>query len=54
MANSPVDRDPKYMYDMWGTVRLVTDYIPEQKNDPQIIQEIMHDDLNKNRRVLID
>ena len=26
MGNSPVDRDKKYMMEMWGTTKLVTDY----------------------------
>lgn len=41
MSNLPVDRDKNYMYDMWGTDRLVTDYgeIPQKR----VIQEIMHD-----------
>jgi hypothetical protein len=41
MSNLPVDRDKNYMYDMWGTTKLITDYnsIPSQR----IIQEVMHD-----------
>ena len=31
MGNSPVDRDKKYMKQMWGTTRLVTDYFVEEK-----------------------
>lgn len=26
MGNSPVDRDTNYMYKMWGTTSLITDY----------------------------
>ena len=26
MSNLPVDRDKDYMYEMWGTKKLVTDY----------------------------
>ena len=26
MSNLPVDRDQNYMYEMWGTKKLVTDY----------------------------
>ena len=26
MGNSPVDRDKDYMYQMWGTNSLITDY----------------------------
>ncbi len=41
MSNLPVDRDKNYMYDMWGTDRLITDYgdIPQKR----VIQEVMHD-----------
>jgi hypothetical protein len=41
MSNLPVDRDKNYMYDMWGTDRLVTDYgeVPQKR----VIQEVMHD-----------
>ena len=50
MSNLPVDRDPSYMYSMWGTTKLVTDYqnIPNKK----VIQEIMHDDVPKNKHYL--
>jgi len=41
MSNLPADRDKEYMYSMWGTNKLITDY----QQDPQkrVIQEIMHD-----------
>ena len=41
MSNLPVDRDKNYMREMWGTTRLITDYVktPEKR----VIQEIMHD-----------
>jgi hypothetical protein len=29
MGNLPVDRDKKYMKQMWGTTRLITDYVNE-------------------------
>lgn len=45
MSNLPVDRDQNYMYTMWGTTKLVTDY-PDNK---KVIQEIMHDDIEKNK-----
>lgn len=45
MSNFPVDRDKEYMYKMWGTTKLVTDY--ENLNEKKVIQEIMHDDLLK-------
>jgi hypothetical protein len=32
MANLPVDRDPNYMYQMWGTTNLITDYNVNPKN----------------------
>ena len=41
MSNLPVDRDKDYMYKMWGTTHLVTDYQQEPKK--RILQEIMHD-----------
>jgi len=41
MSNLPVDRDKDYMYQMWGTKSLVTDY--ENNSSERIIQEIMHD-----------
>jgi hypothetical protein len=45
MSNLPVDRDQDYMYQMWGTTELVTDY---PKNPPKrIIQEVMHDSAPK-------
>jgi hypothetical protein len=45
MSNLPVDRDENYMYQMWGTTKLITDY----QNPPQkrVIQEIMHDSAPK-------
>ena len=41
MSNLPVDRDSNYMYDMWGTTKLVTDYGSEKPK--RVIQEVMHD-----------
>jgi hypothetical protein len=42
MSNLPVDRNKDYMYEMWGTKSLITDY--QQKNSQKrIIQEVMHD-----------
>jgi hypothetical protein len=48
MANLPVDRDKNYMHQMWGTTKLITDYevVTEKK---KVIQEIMHDDVEKNK-----
>ena len=45
MGHQPVDRNKKYMEETWGTTRLVTDYGDLPKK--QVIQEVMHDDLNK-------
>lgn len=46
MATLPnPDRDKEYMYKMWGTNKLITDYtVSEEK---QTLQEIMHDDIGK-------
>ena len=43
MTRKPVDRDVNYMKQMWGTTHLISDYGSEKL----IIQEVMHDDLNK-------
>ena len=47
MGNSPVDRDSEYMYQMWGTTNLITDYWknPQTTNDPEerVLSEVMHD-----------
>ena len=47
MSNSPVDRDPDYMYQMWGTDKLITDYTLSEQRPKKVIQEIMHDDIGK-------
>jgi hypothetical protein len=46
MSNLRVDRNKKYMQEMWGTTRLITDYDSFGKNDKDVdkskfIQEIM-------------
>ena len=41
MSNLPVDRDKNYMYQMWGTTKLVTDY--GNISEKRVIQEVMHD-----------
>lgn len=46
MSNLPIDRDSNYMYSMWGTKKLVTDY---DASDKKVIQEIMHDEIPKNK-----
>jgi hypothetical protein len=38
------DRDPAYMFEMWGTTKLVTDY-----NSLNELREVTHD--NKNKKV---
>ena len=51
MGNSPVDRDRDYMYRMWGTKDLITDYwsSPKESNDcaeengQHCIQEVFRD-----------
>jgi hypothetical protein len=41
MSNLPVDRDKNYMYEMWGTKKLITDYGSQPPK--RVIQEVMHD-----------
>jgi len=47
------DRNTDFMYQTWGTNRLITDYYPldEQK---KVIQEIMHDEIEKNKHNLTE
>jgi len=56
MANSPVDRDSEYMYKMWGTTNLITDYWTKAqkkvKQEERTIQEIMHDDIRRGQSYL--
>ena len=48
MSNLPVDRDPEYMYQMWGTDRLVSDYGSMHGiQKKRVIQEVMHDSAPK-------
>ena len=52
-----MDRDKDYMYKMWGTQSLITDYWtqPHKTNDcaeELCIQEIMHDDKKKGQKNL--
>lgn len=44
MAVSNVDRDSKYMKEMWGTTKLVTDY-----TSSRVLQEVMYDPANKTK-----
>ena len=41
MSNLPVDRDKNYMFQTWGTTKLVTDYSP--LTEKKVLQEIVHD-----------
>ena len=50
MSNLHTDRDQNYMYQMWGTTKLVTDY--NKPTNVKTIQEIMHDDIAKNKHFL--
>lgn len=56
MGNSSVDRDAKYMREVWGTTSLTSDYwsLPNKTEDPEerVLQEIMHDDIKKNQKNL--
>ena len=56
MGNSPVDRNSDYMYQMWGTTKLVTDYYKDEKmhdfldnlgnyQHQKMLREIANDDL---------
>ena len=45
MSNLPVDRDKNYMYQMWGTTKLITDY--QQLNNKKVIQETTIDSQSK-------
>ena len=45
MATNPnPDRNQDFMYSMWGTRHLVTDYGSENQSK-KVIQEIMHDEI---------
>lgn len=39
MAIEKVDRDSKYMKEMWGTTRLVTDYVPLERVTPTRVKK---------------
>ena len=54
MANNPnPDRDREYMYQMWGTDKLVTDYTVKEENK-KVIQEIMHDEIPSRKHNLTE
>lgn len=40
------DRDIKYMKEMWGTTKLITDYPVETK----VLQEVVYDPANKTKK----
>ena len=41
-----VDRDKQYMYDMWGTTKLTSDYgCFDKKEEKSMLREINHDDI---------
>jgi hypothetical protein len=50
MINRETDRNSSYMYQMWGTDRLVTDYRPAKKT----LREVMHDELGSKDHHLKD
>ena len=53
MGKYHVDRDTEYMYKMWGTTSLITDYWTKPQNDEKkVIQEIMHDDMDDGQQNL--
>ena len=42
----PSDRDPNYMYELWGTTNLTSDYgIFKKIQDKKMLREINNDDL---------
>lgn len=45
MSNLPVDRDKTYMYEMWGTTKLITDYEHHDlKKQTELHEQIRNDD----------
>lgn len=46
MSISITDRDSKYMKEMWGTTKLVTDY---NSNEKKVLQEVMYDPANREK-----
>jgi hypothetical protein len=43
MSNLPVDRDKSYMYKMWGTTKLITDYDSTKDRTIKEVNFIKHD-----------
>ena len=46
MGNSPVDRDKDYMFQMWGTTSLITDYWTKQHETNDIPEELTTEEQN--------
>ena len=48
MGNSPVDRNKKYMQEVWGTTSLITDYwsLPQKapQDTPVELKEVLNDE----------
>ena len=43
--NKQSDRDKNYMYSMWGTTKLVTDYNSLENLESRMLREINNDDI---------
>jgi hypothetical protein len=39
------------MKEMWGTTKLITDYMPNTTEQPKVIQEVMYDPAIKHKKV---
>lgn len=48
MSVSIPDRDSNYMKEMWGTTRLITDYMPDH-HQKRVLQEVVYDPANKQK-----
>jgi hypothetical protein len=48
MSVSIPDRDSNYMKEMWGTTRLITDYMPDY-HQKRVLQEVVYDPANKQK-----
>ena len=46
MGNSPVDRDKDYMFQMWGTTSLITDYWTSSHETNDIPEELTTEEQN--------
>ena len=47
MGNSPVDRDQDYMYKMWGTTTLITDYWTKPHKTSDAPEELTEEEQNQ-------